>query len=60
MSQQTDPNHKTEDPVTRLSGSNLTTREYQTTDRLFKRRLDRTGWLSGDDERLLVLQAPKA
>ncbi len=43
--------------MTRLSDHDLTEREYRTTDRLSQRRLDRTGWLRGKDERLLALQA---
>ena len=43
--------------MTRLSDHDLTEREYRTTDRLSQRRLDRTGWLRGEDERLLALQA---
>ena len=42
--------------MARLSDQDLTRREYRTMDRLSQRRLDRTGWLRGEDVRLLALQ----
>jgi hypothetical protein len=36
------------------SGQDLVAREYATTERLSMRRLDRTGWLHGEDEPWVV------
>jgi SAM-dependent methyltransferase len=41
----------------RLGDPNLVAREYATIDRLAMRRLDRTGWLSGDDPWTVALAA---
>ncbi|HET7172502.1 MAG TPA: class I SAM-dependent methyltransferase [Gaiellales bacterium] len=40
--------------MTKLDDADLVAREYATLDRLAMRRLDRTGWLRGDDEPWLI------